>query len=99
MVEIRPLSPAIGVEILGVDLSEPIGDADFASIRAAWEHNCIALFRGQRLEEMEQVHFASRFGTLGKAVNDHDPEKGGSHPAVLYVSNVRVDGKATGILP
>jgi taurine dioxygenase len=33
------------------------------------------------------------------AVNDLDPDKGGSHPAVLYVSNVRVNGKVTGILP
>jgi taurine dioxygenase len=99
MVEIRSLSPAIGVEIRGVDLSKSLDEATFASIRAAWERNCIALFRDQRLEEMHQVNFASRFGPLGKAVNDHDPEKGGSHPAVLYVSNVRVDGKVTGILP
>ena len=99
MVEIRSLSPAIGVEIRGVDLSKSLDEATFASIRAAWERNCIALFRDQRLEEMDQVNFASRFGPLGKAVNDHDPEKGGNHPAVLYVSNVRVDGRVTGILP
>jgi len=99
MVEIRPLSPAIGVEIRGVDLAKPLHDATFASIRAAWERNCIALFRDQRLEELAQVNFASRLGSLGKAVNDHDPEKGGSHEAVLYVSNVRVNGKVTGILP
>jgi taurine dioxygenase len=99
MVEIRPLSPAIGVEIRGVDLAKPLDDRTFASIRAAWERSCIALFRDQRLVERDQVNFASRFGPLGKAVNDHDPQKGGSHPAVLYVSNVRVDGKVTGILP
>ena len=99
MVEICPLSRAIGVEIRGVDLAKPLDDARFASIRAAWERNCIALFRDQQLDEMDQVNFASRLGSLGKAVNDHDPEKGGSHPAVLYVSNVRVNGKVTGILP
>jgi len=99
MVEIFPLSAAIGVEVRGVDLAKPLDDASFASIRAAWEQNGIALFRDQRLDEMAQVNFGSRFGPLGKAVNDHDPEKGGGHPAVLYVSNVRVDGKVTGILP
>jgi taurine dioxygenase len=99
MVEIRPLSPEIGVEIRGVDLGKPLDIDVFEAIRAAWERNCIALFREQQLEEMDQVNFASRFGPLGKAVNDHDPEKGGSHPAVLYVSNVRVNGKVTGILP
>ena len=99
MVEIRLLSRAIGVEISGVDLAKPLDDATFAALRSAWERNCIALFRDQHLEEMDQVNFASRFGPLGTAVNDHAPEKGGSHPAVLYVSNVRVDGKVTGILP
>lgn len=99
MLDIRPLSPALGVEIGGVDLASDLDDESFAHIRRAWEENCIALFRGQHLEEMDQVRFASRFGALGTKVNDLDPNKGGSHPAILYVSNVRVDGKLTGILP
>jgi taurine dioxygenase len=99
MIEIRPLSPALGIEVRGADLSKPLDDDIFARIRAAWEENCIALFRGQRLDEMDQVRFAARFGSLGAVVNEHDPAKLGSHPAVLYVSNVRVNGKVTGILP
>lgn len=99
MVEILPLSPAIGIEVKGVDLEKPLDDEIFARIRAAWENNCIALFRGQNLDEMDQVNFAGRLGPLGAAVNDLDPGKGGSHKAVLYVSNVRVNGKVTGILP
>jgi taurine dioxygenase len=99
VLEILPLSSAIGVEIRGVNLAAPLDDESFARIRRAWEENCIALFRGQRLGEMDQVEFASRFGALGAAVNDLDPDKGGSHPAVLYVSNVRTNGKVTGILP
>jgi len=99
MVDVRPLSSAIGVEIRGVDLAMPLDDAVFAQIRAAWEENCIALFRDQNLGELEQVRFAGRLGTLGTSVNDHAPEKGGGHPAILYVSNVRVKGQVTGILP
>ena len=99
MVDIRPLSSAIGIEIGGVDLAKPLADIVFARIRAAWEENCIALFRGQHLDEMDQVRFAGRLGPLGGSVNDHAPEKGGSHPAILYVSNVRVNGQMTGILP
>jgi len=98
-IEIQPLSPAIGIEVLGVDLARPLEDADFARIRRAWEENCVALFRRQNLDEMEQVSFAGRFGTLGRNVNESDPMKLGQHPAVLYVSNVRIDGKLTGILP
>src|SRR6185503_3946951 len=99
MLEIKSLSPAIGVEIGGIDLARPLGEDVFRRIRSAWEHSCIALFRGQSLDELQQVHFASLFGELGAAVNDLDPRKGGSHPSILYVSNVRLDGRATGILP
>ncbi len=99
MLDIRPLSPALGVEIRGVDVARPIAGEDFAIIRTAWEENCIALFRNQTLGEIEQLAFAGRFGALGTRVNDHDPEKGGAHPAILYVSNVKVNGKVAGILP
>jgi len=87
------------VEVQGIDLREPMDEATFARLRQAWEENCIALFRDQHLDEMDQVRFAGRFGELGAAVNDLDPLKGGSHPAILYVSNVRVNGNVTGILP
>ena len=99
MIDIRLLSTPIGVEIRGVDLRAPLDGETFAQVRRAWEENCIALFRDQHLDEMDQVQFAARFGELGVAVNDLDPAKGGNHPAILYVSNVRVDGKVTGILP
>jgi taurine dioxygenase len=99
MIDIRPLCSAIGIEVRGIDLAKPLDEIAFAQIRAAWEGNCIALFRDQNLEEMEQVRFAARFGALGTSVNDHAPEKGGGHPAILYVSNVRVNGQVTGILP
>lgn len=98
-VSIRPLSSSIGVEIEGVDLARPLSESEFARIRSGWEESCIALFRGQTLEELDQVAFAARFGTLGKNVNENDPMKLGGHPAVLYVSNIRIDGKLTGILP
>jgi taurine dioxygenase len=99
MLTIAPLSPALGVEIGGIDLTEPLDDETFARIKSAWENNCIALFRGQTLDETAQTRFASRFGTLGGAVNDFDPAKRGANPTILYVSNIRVDGKLTGVLP
>ena len=100
MLKIEPLSPAIGVEISGVDLSEPLDEQTFARIRRAWEENCIALFRDQALDEEAQVRFAQRFGELGGVINDTDPlKRGTAHPGILYISNIRVDGKLTGALP
>jgi len=90
-VEVLPLSPAIGVEVRGVDLSRPLDEATFGQIRGAWEENCVALFRGQRLSAVKQIIFANRFGPLGKA--------SGGPPAVLYVTNARDPSGASGILP
>src|SRR4051812_32553519 len=99
MIDISLLSPAIGVDVRNIDLRKAMDNETFSGIKRAWEENCIALFRDQDLDEMDQVRFAARFGELGAAVNDLDPLKGGNHPAILYVSNVRVNGNVTGILP
>jgi hypothetical protein len=39
---LRPLSPALGAEIVGVDLSEEIEDHIFEQIRDAWHRNLVA---------------------------------------------------------
>jgi taurine dioxygenase len=89
--EFRPLSPALGVEVCGIDLARPLEDAVFQLIRRVWEENGVLLFRGQQLTAIKQIRFASRFGSLGKT--DMGP------PAVLEVSNVRDAGGMSGILP
>ncbi|MEO8926165.1 MAG: TauD/TfdA family dioxygenase [Caulobacteraceae bacterium] len=89
--DIRPLSPAIGVEVGGVDLAGRLDEAVFGQIRAAWEESCIALFRGQTLSETRQILFARRFGKLGEA--------GGGPRPVLYVTNARNERGEPGILP
>jgi taurine dioxygenase len=89
-ISIRPLSPAIGVEVVGVDLAQPLDDAHFAAIRRAWEENCVLLFRGQSLDDDAQLRFATRFGT---------PALVNRAGAVLYISNIRENGKLIGALP
>jgi taurine dioxygenase len=95
--EIRPLSSAIGVEIRAVDLSRPLADETFASIKRAWEEHCVALFRDQHLEQEEQVRFAQRFGPLAELKNATRSRD--LHPAILLVSNVRENGQLIGELP
>lgn len=95
--EIRPLSPAIGAEIVGVDLSQPLDDATFERIRHAWFDNNILLFRRQQLSEEDQVRFAERFGELAKLINKNDGMT--KNPAVMFISNIRKDGKLIGALP
>jgi taurine dioxygenase len=93
----RPVSPAIGIEVAGVDLSRPLDDSTFARIRQAWYDGSILLFRGQRLDEAQQAAFAARFGPLARVLNKHGGT--GAHPGVMYVSNIVENGKLIGALP
>jgi taurine dioxygenase len=93
---LRPLSPALGVEIIGVDPSEEIDDYTFAQIRDAWHRNLVILLRGQELSEEDQVRFAEKFGPPAVI---HTKQFVRNHPAVMLISNIREDGKPIGALP
>jgi taurine dioxygenase len=93
---LRPLSPALGAEIVGVDLSEEIEDHIFEQIRDAWHRNLVILLRGQELSEADQVRFAEKFGPPAVI---HTKQFVRNHPAVMLISNIREDGKPIGALP
>jgi len=60
--DIRPLSGALGAEILGVDLSRDLSDETMAAIRAAWLEHLVIFFRDQTLSPAEYLSLAGRFG-------------------------------------
>lgn len=92
----RPLSKALGAEILNVDLSDPMPDALFESIRGCWHDNIVVLFRGQHLSEADQVRFAECFGQLALS---HTRRYTTANPAVMLISNIRENGRQIGALP
>jgi taurine dioxygenase len=92
----RPLSGALGAEILGVDLSGPISDELFDNILRCWHDNVIILFRDQQLSEEDQVRFAERFGPLALS---HTRRYTTANPAVMLISNIRENGRQIGALP
>ena len=96
MMETRPLSGALGAEIMGVDLSAPISDELFATIKDCWHQNLVVLFRDQHLSEADQVRFAERFGPLAIS---HTRRYTTANPAVMLISNIRENGKQIGALP
>jgi taurine dioxygenase len=93
---VRPLSPALGAEIVGVDLREELDDRTFAQILEAWHRNLVILLRDQELSEADEVRFAERFGPPAVI---HTKEYVRNHPAVMLISNIREDGKPIGALP
>ena len=93
--EIRPLSDRFGVEIVGLDLSAPLSDADFETVRRAWFDSGVMVVRDQRLTPGQHVAFSRRFGTLIIHVMDQFLLPG--HPEILLISNKkREDGSPMG---
>ena len=100
-IAVRPLSPALGAEIVGVDLSRPLDAATVAAIREAWKEHLVLLFRDQTLDEDDQVRFARHFGQLQERPRPKDlrAEAKVKNPEVMLVSNIRENGKLIGSLP
>ena len=94
---LRPLSPALGAEISGVDLRDPIDAALKARLLDAWHEHLVILLRGQVLDEDAQVRFAQAFGPPAKLTSGRSFSA--KHPSVMLISNIREDGKPIGALP
>ncbi len=94
-IEIRPLSDAIGAEVVGMPPNAQVDDADFAKIRQAWLDSCLLLFRGLDMAPAEQVAFSKRFGPLHimTPLKYNLPD----HQEVFLISNVKQDGKEVGL--
>jgi taurine dioxygenase len=60
---LRPITPSIGVEIVGVQLSR-IDDEDFARLHRALLDRQVIVLRDQQLSPEDHLAFARRFGEL-----------------------------------
>ena len=94
----RPLSPALGAEVRGLDLSKPMPREALRAVRQLLYENCVLLVPGQSLDEEQQVRFGECFGTLAATLGKYASLQK-SHPAVMYVTNEKEDGKYVGALP
>lgn len=63
-ITVTPLGSALGAEVGGVDLAQPIGDNLFAAIHQAFLDHQVLLFRGQDLDPAAQIAFTRRFGRV-----------------------------------
>jgi taurine dioxygenase len=94
---VQQLSPALGTEILGVDLRDPISDSLKQKFLDTWHEHLVILLRNQRLDEDSQVRFAETFGAPAKTTSGRGFST--KHPSVMLISNIREDGKPIGALP
>ncbi len=97
---VTPLSDALGAEIGGLDISEPLSPPVVEALRAAFHEHLILLFRGQDLSWQSQIAFARSFGALGvRKRKAEDRPEGIDSDHLMLVSNIRKDGKPIGSLP
>lgn len=95
---IEALSPLLGAEVRGVDLSLPLDDERFDAIRAAFHRHSLLRFPAQRIDEAQQIAFSRRFGEL--QVHVLDQYRHPLHPEIYVLSNVdRATGQPIGQHP
>ncbi len=61
-IEVHPIAGALGAEIHGVDIAQPLDGAVVAEIRQAFLDHLVIFLRNQRVTPPEQLAFARRFG-------------------------------------
>ncbi|MDA0656170.1 MAG: TauD/TfdA family dioxygenase, partial [Proteobacteria bacterium] len=85
--EIIPTGKACGAEIRGIDLSQPINDALFEEIFAAFAEHGILVFRNQDVPGPHQIAFSERFGELDIYVlSEYTLD---DNPEILMISNIK----------
>lgn len=92
-ITVTPLSEALGAEISGIDLRQPLDPETVREVRQAWLDHLIILFRDQDLDAGEQKRFCESFGDLEIVKSDRSQDDENRH--ILFVSNVTDEGKRT----
>ena len=94
---------ALGADVHGIDLSQPLDEATHKRIAAAWAEHLVLRFSGQKIDDAALMKFSAHFGELDRvpiaAANfdradselDRDAESW-----VAVISSVKKNGKAIG---
>lgn len=96
---VEPIGQQVGADIIGVDLTQPVSDAQFRQIHDAWMKHLVLRFRGQNLSKDQLHDFSCRFGELDKApINVKGKPWIEGYPYMAVMSNIKVDGESIGSL-
>jgi taurine dioxygenase len=97
--QVTPLSEALGAEITGLDLRQPLDDATVKAIRDAFDRHIFVVFREQDLSEEDQLRGASYFGKVHirrRPSTTRDPGGAFDTPFML-ATNIVENGKSIGV--
>ena len=98
--KLDPMHPAVGARVTGVDLARQIDTELAQEIRDAFTQYSVLCFPEQDITNDHQADFAALFGRADTADRTkEDPDNKQSKRGVMYVSNIKENGKAIGVLP
>ncbi len=89
---IEPVNATLGATVTGVDLEQPLSDADLAGLLRALGQYGVLCFPGQLIEAQALRDFSSRFGSLQMISSKSDINV----PEVSILSNVVEGGRLIG---
>lgn len=87
---VAPVSPVLGAEVVGLDVSRPLDPPVLAIVRDAFQDHHMLCFRDQRLDDDQLVAFSMQFGPL-ETFPEKDKTKG--KVEVYNVANVSPEGE------
>jgi taurine dioxygenase len=96
---IRNLEAALGAEVSGIDLSQPVAQDDVKAIEDVWRERLVVVFHGQKLSDPQLIAFSKNFGELDPpGPNPYGQPFNKEHPELNVISNVIENGKPIGNL-
>jgi taurine dioxygenase len=82
-IDVHKVTPTIGAEIQGVDLSRTLGNQQYEEIHQALMENLVIFFRDQTISVDQQKDFGRRFGKLH--IHPAAPKGLEQHPEILVI--------------
>jgi len=92
-IALKPMERGFGCEVIGLDLSLPLPEPEFARIRQAWFDHSFLVFRDLRMDPAQHVAFTRRLGPIH--IMEREFKLPGL-PEVMVISNEERDGKPYG---
>jgi taurine dioxygenase len=85
-IRVRRLAGALGAELEGIDLSQPLDEPTCKQVHEAWMEHQVLFLRGQRITREQHKDFARHFGDL----HVHpvlQPLAGEGHPEIVVLES------------
>lgn len=91
--KITALAGALGADVAGLDLSQPLGEDERARVTQLWGSHLVLRFRGQQLTPLQLIAFSRNFGELERHDNYIADLRHEELPELLRVKATNVKGE------